>query len=337
MPLPALHPQQAALDHLRRRRIVGASLMAMTARTAVAQAPWPERPVRMLVGVPAGGGGDLIARALAPALSASFGRAFVVENRPGAGGNIAAQAVAQATDGHTLGVVLGGPTTTARALNPALAYDPARDFTAISQVFRTGFVIAAHPSLPATDLAGFIAHARANPGHLSYGSIGPGTVTHLAMEELKARHGLAIEHVTYRGFGPMTLDLAAGRIQAAFNTFAESIAFLHDSRIRALAVTTAARNRLLPEVQTVTEAGEPGAECFGWTGIVAPAGFPPERARAIATAIRAAIAVPEGRANLDMQGTEFIGSTPEEFAALQVREADRWIAVIRRLGPRATD
>jgi tripartite-type tricarboxylate transporter receptor subunit TctC len=334
MPLHALRPQQAVLGHLRRRRIVGASLVAMTSR-AVAQAPWPDRPVRMLVGIPAGGGGDLIARAIAPALGASFGRPFVVENRPGAGGAIAAQAVAQSADGHTLGVVLGGPTTTARALNPALGYDPARDFTAISQVFRTGFVIAVHPAMPVTDLGSFIAHARANPGRLSYGSIGPGTVTHLAMEELKARHGLDIEHVTYRGFGQMTLDLTAGRIQVCFDTFGESLAFLQDSRIRALAVTTEARNLLLPAVPTVAEAGEPDAECFGWTGVVAPAGFPAERARALADAIRQAIAVPEGRANLDMQGTEFIGSTPEEFAALQAREAARWIAVIQRLGLRA--
>ncbi|MBR0641898.1 Bug family tripartite tricarboxylate transporter substrate binding protein [Plastoroseomonas hellenica] len=335
MPLPALRPQQAALGHLRRRRIVGASLVAMTSRVAVAQAPWPDRPVRMLVGFPAGGVGDLIARAIAPALSATFGRPFVVENRPGAGGAIAAQAVAQSTDGHTLGAVLGGPTTTARALNPALAYDPTRDFTAISQIFRTGFVIAVHPALPVTDLGGFIAHARANPGRLSYGSIGPGTVTHLAMEELKARHGLDIEHVTYRGFGQMTLDLAAGRIQVCFDTFAESLAFAQDGRIRALAVTTEVRNQLLPDVPTVAEAGEPGAECFGWTGVVAPAGFPAERARAIADAIRQAIAVPEGRANLDTQGIEFVGSTPEEFAALQAREAARWIAVIQRLGLRA--
>lgn len=203
-------PPSAALCHLRRRRLVGASLAAAAIRSAKAASPWPEKPVRLTVGVPPGGGPDLLACGLAPHLAAAFGQPFVVENRSGAGGTIAAGAVAAAHDNHTLGLVLGGPTTTARALNPALGYDPARDFTPITLLVRTPFVLTVHPSLGVGDWAGFVAHARANPGRMSYASIGPGTVTHLAMEELKARLGLDLVHVPYRGFPQATLDLVAG-------------------------------------------------------------------------------------------------------------------------------
>ncbi|MBR0653583.1 Bug family tripartite tricarboxylate transporter substrate binding protein [Plastoroseomonas arctica] len=337
MPHPARLPHNAALGHLRRRRLVGASMVALGPRIATAQSPWPDRPVRLLTALPAGSGADVVFRAIAPDLLARFGRPFLLEPRPGGGGTIAALAVAQSIDGHTLGVMQGGPTTTARALNPALAYDPARDFTSISLVFRTGFVFATHPGLPATDLAGFIAHARANPGRLSYGSIGPGTVTHLAMEELKARHGLDIEHVSYRGFAPMTLDLAAGRIQCGLNTYFSALPFVQDGRIRALALTGASRVPAFAETPTAAEAGEPGLECFGWTGLVGPAGFPAERATAIADTIRTAVARPEGRAGLDAQGVEFTASTPEDFARFQSAEAARWIAVIERLGLRVSD
>lgn len=337
MPHPARLPHNAALGHLRRRRLVGASMIALGPRIAIAQSPWPDRPVRLLTVFPAGSAVDVVFRAIAPDFLARFGRPFVLDPRPGGGGTIAALAVAQSRDGHTLGIMPGGPTTTARALNPALAYDPTRDFTPISLVFRTGFVFATYPGLPVTSLAGFIAHARAHPGQLSYGSIGPGTVTHLAMEELKARHGLDIEHVSYRSFAPMTLDLAAGRIQCCLNTYFAALSFVQDGRIRALALTGAARVPVFADIPTVAEAGEPAMECFGWTGLVGPAGFPAEHTTALADTIRAAVARPEGRAGLDAQGIEFTASTPEEFARFQASEATRWIAVIERLGLRISD
>lgn len=330
-------PAHAVLGHLRRRRLVGASMVALGPKVATAQSPWPDRPVRLLTVLPAGSAADVVLRGIAPDLLAHFGRPFVLEPRPGGGGTIAALAVAQSTDGHTLGVMQGGPTTTARALNPALAYDPARAFSPVCLVFLTGFVFAIAPGLPATDFAGLIAYARAHPGRLSYGSIGPGTVTHLAMEEFKARHGLDIEHVSYRGFGPMALDLAAGRIHCGLSTYVTALPFVQDGRLRALAVTGGTRVPAYPDVPTVAEAGEPAAECFGWTGIVAPAGFPADRASAIAEVIRAALSRPANRAGLEAQGLEFVASTPEDFAAFQAREAARWIAVIDRLGLRVSD
>ncbi len=336
-PLPKPWPR-AVLGHLRRRRVVGASLAALASRRALAQSNWPRQPVRIIVGLPAGGQGDLIARGLAPHFTAAFGQPFVVENRPGAGGVIAAGAVAAATDGHTLGVVLGGPTTTARALNPAVPYDPATAFTAISQLTRVPFVLTVHPALPVRDWGGFVAHLRAHPGRLSYASVGPGTVTHLAMEELKDRFGLDIAHVPYRGFAPATLDLIAGRVQAMWNVPSSALEHIRSGALRAVAQSGEARLSTLPEVPTLEEAGLAGMSFFGWNGIVAPAGFPPDAAERIAAVARDALARdPAARGGLDLAGSEILGTPPAVLARLQAREAARWNAVIARLGLRATD
>jgi tripartite-type tricarboxylate transporter receptor subunit TctC len=327
-----------ALGHLRRRRVVGASLALAATRRASAQAPWPERPVRLVVGLPPGGQADLLARGLASHLAAAFGQPFVVENRPGAGGTIAAAAVAQARDLHALGFVLGGPTTTARALNPALPYDPARDFTPVSLLVRVPFVLTVHPALPVRDWAGFVAHVRAHPGAVSYASIGPGTVTHLAMEELKARLGLDMAHVPYRGFPPATLDLLAGRVQAMFNVPSAALPHLAGGALRAIVQTGETRLSTLPDIPTFEEVGLPDTSFVGWTGVVAPAGFPREAAERLASAMSAAYGNdPAARAGLDQTGTEFLVTSPAAFAAFQAREAARWNAVIARLGLRATD
>ena len=262
----------------------------------------------------------------------------MVENRPGAGGTIAAAAVAQARDLHALGFVLGGPTTTARALNPALPYDPATDFTPVTLITRVPFVLCVHPSLPVRDWAGFVAHARAHPGAVSYASIGPGTVTHLGMEELKARLGFEAVHVPYRGFPPATLDLVAGRVQAMFNVPSAALAHLADGRLRAIVQTGETRLATLPDVPTFEEAGLPETAFLGWTGVVAPAGFPREAAERIADVIRTALRTdPAARGGLDVAGSEILGSSPAAFAAYQAREAARWNAVIARLGLRVAD
>jgi tripartite-type tricarboxylate transporter receptor subunit TctC len=313
--------------------VVGASIAAMASRRALAQSIWPQRPVRVLVGLPPGGQADVLARGLVPHFSAAFGQPFIVENRPGAGGALAAAAVAQATDQHSIGFVLGGPTTTARALNPDLAYDPARDFTSVSLIARVPFVLAIHPSVPARTLAEFLAFVRANPGRLSYASIGPGTVTHLGMEEMKAELGLDILHVPYRGFPQATLDLLAGRVHAMLNVPAAALPHLRDGTLVALAQTGEARLPTLPDLFTLEELGLPGVNFFGWTGIVAPAGFPREAAERLAQVARDALARdPAARGGLDQAGTEILGTPPAALARLQEQEAARWIAVIRRLG-----
>jgi tripartite-type tricarboxylate transporter receptor subunit TctC len=326
----------SVVGHLRRRRVVGASVAALAARRAQAQSPWPDRPVRMLVGLPPGGQADLLARGLAPHFQGAFGQPFVVENRPGAGGTIAAAAIAQATDRHTIGFVLGGPTTTARTLNPALPYDPATAFTAISLITRVPFVLTLHPDVPARSWPEFVALARARPGRLTYASIGPGTVTHVAMEELKGRLGLEIEHVPYSGFPAATLDLVAGRVHAMFNVPSAALPHIRQGGLVALVQTGESRLAQLPEVPTLEEAGVPDASFFGWTGIVAPAGFPPDAARRIADVARDALARdPAARGGLDLAGSEILGTPPAALEQLQRREAARWNAVIQRLGLRA--
>lgn len=326
-------PKRAALGHLRRRRVGGGALAAAAVHRAAAAAPWPERPVRLVVVVPPGNGPDLIARGLAPHLAAAFGQPFLVENRPGAGGTLAAAEVARATDRHTLGVVLGGPTTVARALNPRLAYDPARDFTAISLLTRVPFVLTVPPSLGVRDWTGFLALVRANPGRFSYASIGPGTVTHLAMEELKHEFGLAITHVPYRGFPQATLDLVAGRVQAMFNVPFAALEAIRAGTLVGLVQSGETRLATLPGVPTFDEVGLPDTAFFGWTGLIAPAGFPREVAERVAEVVRRALRTdPAASGGLDRAGNEIIGSTPATLDALQRRETARWSAVILRLG-----
>jgi tripartite-type tricarboxylate transporter receptor subunit TctC len=335
---PHRHAPRLAIGHLRRRRVVGASLALAATRRAAAQAPWPDRPVRLIVGQPPGAGPDLVARGLAPHLAAAFGQPFLVENRPGAGGTLAAAAVAQARDLHALAIVLGGPTTTARALNPAVPYDPATDFTPVTLLGRVPLVLVVHPALPVRDWAGFVAHARAYPGAISYASIGPGTVTHLAMEEIKARLGLDLVHVPYRGFPPATLDLVAGRVQAMFTSPFAALPHVGDGGLRALVQSGEARLSGLPDVPTFAEAGLPDTTFFGWNGMVAPAGFPHGAAERLAEVIRTAMAAdPAARGGLEAAGTEVLVTSPSAFAAFQAREAARWNAVIARLRLRVVD
>jgi tripartite-type tricarboxylate transporter receptor subunit TctC len=336
--LPRFEPTpRAALHHLRRRRIVGASLLTLAARRGGAQMPWPDRPVRLVVGAPPGFGPDLLARGLAPHFTAAFGQPFVVENRPGAGGVIGATLVAQATDRHTLGVMLGGPTTVARLLNPATPYDPARDFVPVTLLTRVPFVLTIHPGVAARTLDELLALIRARPGQLAYGSIGPGTVVHLAMEDWKHRLGLDLLHVPYRGFPEATRDLLSGRIQIMFNVPIVALPLLADGRLVALAQTGERRLSTLRDVPTLPEAGLDDA-FFGWTGILAPRGFPPEAVARLAEVARHALATdPAARGGLDLAGNEVFGAPPEVLAAVQASEAARWGRVIERLGLRVVE
>ena len=231
-------PRLSAPKMSRRRAILAIGLLPTLGRHALATPAWPTKPVRIILGQPAGSGSDPLARALAPHLAAAFGQPFLVENMPGGAGNIAAAAVAHATDDHTLGVVLGGPTTTAKTLTPNLGYDPETDFRPISLLTRVPFVLTVHTSsFSAPRFADVIDNARAHPGKLSYGSIGPGTVTHLAMEELKNTLGIDIVHVPYRGFPQATLDLLEGRIQMMFNVPAAAAEHVATGRLSAVAQT----------------------------------------------------------------------------------------------------
>lgn len=323
----------------RRRAVASICAMPMLLTSASAQSTWPTQPVRILLGQPAGSGSDPMARGLAPHLQTAFGQPFIVENMPGAGGIAAAAAVARATDGHTIGMVLGGPTTTAKALNPNLAYDPARDFRSISLLSRTPFILTAHPGTFAGQrFADVIDFARAHPGRLSYASIGPGTVTHLAMEELKSRLGLDIVHVPYRGFPQASLDLVAGRCQLMFNVPRAASEHVAAGKLTAMVQTGAARLSQFSSVPTLQELDPSWKPFYGWSGMVAPASFPEASARRIAEVIRSALASdPAARGGLDLAGNEILGTRPEELQVWQTTEAARWNAIIARLGLRSVE
>jgi tripartite-type tricarboxylate transporter receptor subunit TctC len=316
------------------RRGLMAASATLAAAPALAQPAWPDRPVRIIVSFPGGSTPDMAARAVIPHLSQVFGQPFVADNRAGGGGNIGTEAIARATDGHTLGVTIGGPGSTAKVLNPNLGFDPAVDLTPVSLLARLPFVLAVHPSVPARTVRELVDHAKANPGQLNYGSTGPGTLSHLATEDMAAREGFRAEHVSYRGVAPAVLDLVAGRIQLFFAPLAGVAGQVQDGALRALAVTGPARMPQLPNVPTLQEAGITMEPVVAWIGLFGPAGLPAERAARIASECRVALNVPEQRRVLEAAGFEPVGSTPAEFVALQRAEIERWGGLIRRLGIR---
>jgi tripartite-type tricarboxylate transporter receptor subunit TctC len=321
-----------------RRALLAAGLTLPALRGARAQQAWPTRPVRFIVMQPPGPGSDQMARALAGHYQTALGQPFVVENRPGAGGTITAQAVASATDQHAIGLVFGGPTTTAKALNPSLPYDPATAFSSVSLLTRSPFVLTVHPSFPARTWEEFIAIIKLNPGRYRYASIGPGTTTHLAMEETKQRLGLDIEHVPYRGFAPATLDLLAGRVEVMFHSPFSALQHIRAGALIGIVQTGARRVPQMAEIPTLVEVGQGDAVFFGWTGIIAPANFPPAAAERLAALTREAMARdPAARGGMEETGAEIVGSPPAELAELQRHETTRWVAVINRLGLTLTD
>jgi tripartite-type tricarboxylate transporter receptor subunit TctC len=260
-----------------------------------------------------------------------LGRLAAAARRPGSwpGGT---DAIAKARDGHTVGVSINAPVTTAKALYPRLPYDPARDLAYLSLVVRAPQLLAVHPSVPARDLAGFIAHAKANPGKMSFGSVGAGSASHLAMEELKTRAGIELEHVPFRGFPEATLDLVAGRIEAMFVIASGILPQVREGQARALAVTAGARIPQAPEVPTLAEADLPDAESYAWIGLVAPAATPAPVAARLAEEARAALGDPRTRGVLEGAGFEVVASGPEEFTRFVAAETERWGGLVRRLG-----
>jgi tripartite-type tricarboxylate transporter receptor subunit TctC len=322
---------------MRRRDLLlagpGFAAMAPAAR---AQPAWaPERPIRLIVGFAAGGSTDVTARLVAAALGERLGQPMIVENRPGAGGNIAAEAAARAApDGHTLFLGVSGILAANPALYRTLPFDPLRDFAPISQVAFIPNLVVVNPDLPVRDLAGFIAYARAAPGRVHYGSAGIGTSLHLAGALLAARAGLSLVHVPYRGGAPAATDLLSNKIEMLASPLVEVLANVQAGKLRPLAVTTARRSPLLPEVPTVGET-IPGFEIALWNGLLAPAGTPPAAIARFAAEAAAALRGDDLRRKLAEQGSEPAPSTPEEFARFIRAEIPRWTEIVRLSGATA--
>jgi len=315
------------------------SLAALGAALAVpslaqAQPAWPDRPVRFIVPFPAGSTPDIVARAVAAHFTTVFGQPFVVDNRSGAGGNIGTDAIAKATDGHVIGISINSPLAVAPALYPNLPYDPRRDLVPISVLVRSPQLLVVNPKVPATDLAGFATYAKANPGKMTYASVGLGSGSHLAMEDFMARTGISMEHAAYRGFAPALLDLVAGRIEAMFAAAGAVLEQVRADHARALAVTSDARIPTAPEVPTLAEVGLPGAASYGWVALVAPSATPEDRIARLATEAQTALADARTKATLEATGFEIVASTPAEAATFIATEADRWGGLVQRLGIR---
>ena len=317
-----------------KRRSLLAAIAALPC-PALAQSWAPERPIRLIIPFAAGGSTDVTARLVAQALGDRLGQPVVAENRPGAGGNIGAEAAARAApDGHTLFMAVSGILAANKALYKTLPFDPLRDFAPISQVAVIPNLIVVNPELPVRDLPGLIAYARARPGQVNYGSAGSGTSLHLASALFAARAGIELVHIPYRGGAPAATDLMAGKIQMLASPLVEVIGAVQAGQLRPLAVTTPRRAALLPDVPTVGET-IPGFAIPLWNGIVAPAGTPIAAVNRIAVEIGAALRSEALMKRLAEQGSEPAPSSPEDFATFIRAEIPRWAEIVRLSGATA--
>ena len=313
-----------------KKALLAASLAVLALSSASsAQAAWPERPITMVVPFPPGGPTDLVARVLAKQLTDQLGQTVVVENKGGANGNIGMQyAAAAKPDGYT---VLYN--TSSIALSPnlyrSLAFDPVKDFAPVSSTAVIPLVLLVHPSVPADTAPAFVDYARKHPGKLSYGSAGAGNVTHLGALLLLRSLDIDAVHVPYRGSAPAMTDLVGGQVQVMTNTLNDSLGFIREGKLRALAVTSEARSDQLPNVPTVAETVAPGFGMGAWQGVVVPAGTPAPVIEKLNAEILRALKSPEMQKQLKVQGAQALGSTPQEYGAYIKSEIARWGEVVK--------
>ena len=312
-----------------RRTLLGGSIGLSVASPAIttvarAQGAYPDKPVRLVVPFPPGGVTDVVARMLAQRMSADLGQPFIIENKAGAGGVIGSEFVAKAPpDGYTLLFTTPNHTINA-AFRAAMPYDTEKDLVPVSIAGRVPMLLVSHPSLPFDTFPGFIDYARRNPGKLNSSSAGNGTLPHVMMELLLLRTGIQVTNVPYRGAAPALADLVAGQVQLKLDTYATAGQFVAERKLNALAITSLARSKLLPNVPTVAENGLPGFEGYLWMGLVAPAGAPGMVLDRLAAASKRALRTPELLERFDKEGIEPVGGTPEEFRALVAREIAQW-------------
>jgi tripartite-type tricarboxylate transporter receptor subunit TctC len=297
--------------------------------------PFPSKPIRIVVGFPPGGGIDLVARLLAPKLSESLGQQVLVDNRAGANGIIATELVAKAApDGHTIFIGTTGNLSVNPALYTNLPFSIERSFVPLTQTSSVPFLVYVHPSLPVRTLAQLIALAKANPGKINYYSSGNGSLPHLTGELLNTRAGVKTIHVAYKGSAPGMTDLMGGHVQLGYDAAAIGLPHVKSGRLRAIATTGPTRLSFLPDVPPANET-LPGFEVVNWYGMVLPAGSSREVIRRLHAEIIKAMAVPDIREKLIAQGTEPVGTTPEEFGAFMKSETAKWALVIKAANIRA--
>jgi len=310
--------------------VLGAVFLAAFLAEAAPAQIYPSKPIRLIVPFAAGGGNDNVARLVGKRLADSLGQPVVVDNRPGAGGVVGAELAAKsAPDGYTL--FLGG--VGSHAINPnlneKLPYDPIRDFAPVELLAQAPLILVVHPSVPARDVAEFIAYARAHPGRLNFASNGNGSSSQLAAVMFDSMAGVDMVHVPYKGLSPALTDLLSGQVQLMFSSVVAILPHIKAGKLRALAVTGATRLASMPDLPTIAESGLPGYEASSWYGILAPAGTPREIVAKLNAELSKALEQPEVRASLIAEGAEPAGGPPERFAAHIRTEKERLGKLIR--------
>ena len=306
------------------------AVFALAVAVGAQAQPFPNRVVRIVVPFPPGGSTDLLARKLAEKLQGSMGQPVIVENKPGAGGAVGSEFVAKAPpDGYTVMMGVTGSHGISVSLNPKLPYHPLKDFAPISMVVSAPLVIVVGPSFPANTLAEYVAYAKSKPEQVTHSSPGNGTSMHLTGEMFNLAAGLRLVHVPYKGSAGAVNDLIGGQVQSMFGDFLVVLPQVKAGRIRALAVTSARRHPLLPDVPTVAESGYPGFEALSWQGLFAPAGTPADVVARLNAETVKALSSEDFREAFAKQGFLVAGSTPQEFRAFIEAEIPKWARIIK--------
>jgi len=320
------------------KQIRGVVLAALMALVVGAMAPsaaqnYPVKTIRIIAPFVAGGPTDAQARWAAQQLNAALGQPVVVENRTGAGGVLAVEAVAKsAPDGYTLLMGNAGPLSIAASIRKQLPYDVMNDLVPITLLAKTASCMCVHPSVPAKNIREFITLAKSQPGKINYGTSGVGTVGHLAIELLAVHGGVKFTHIPYKGAAQVIVDQISGSIELTSLQFAATAPFIKQGRLRALGVTSAKRSSLIPEVPTIAEQGLPGYECVNWAGFLARRGTPPAIVNRISEILKTQLATPEAARLFTEQGHEIVASAPPDFDAFLRTEIAQWAKVVKAAG-----
>jgi len=307
--------------------------MLLCIAPAMAQADYPNKPIRLIIGFPPGGSTDIVGRIVAIKLSERLGQQVIVENRGGAGGTIGADLAAKAApDGYTLTIGTTSTHAVAAGAYSKLPYDPVRHFAPVSLVAITPYLLVVNPQVPANSLAELVTLAKSQPGKLNYASAGNGSTTHLAMEMLKDAAKINLVHIPYKGNGPADIAILANEVQSIFGSMPALLQNAKAGKIRALAVGTTRRSPSLPDVPTVAELGYPGFEAALWLGVLAPAGTPQPIIDRLNREITAIAATADFKSLMDKNGADAISNTPEQFATMIRNEVERYTKVVKAIG-----
>ena len=322
----------------KQRRAIGlacataCALFACSSALAQASGGYPNKPIKLVVPYPPGGPTDIVARVVAQKLSEQLGQSIIIDNRPGAGANLGAEAVARSpADGYTLMVA-----TTAHAINPALFsklnYSITKDFAPISQLTAGPLVIVATPNLAANNVKELIALAKAKNGEINFASSGNGQSTHLSAELFNAMAGTKMNHIPYKGSAPALTDVMSGQADLMFDTMLSAMPFVKGGKLKAIAVTSAQRSPVAPDIPTIAESGLPGYEAIAWNGLLAPAGTPKEVVDQINAALKKVLEAPDVKQRFDAQGFAAQWGTPADFGKFVQSEVDKWAKVVKTSG-----